>query len=128
MSQQEILAKRYAAGLAEAARDKGEVAAVRTDLRLLTDMLTPRGSMFMPEFRDFMESPLAARSDKLNLAEKVVAAAGIGPTVASFFAILIEKNRVGVIAAISRNYSEISGEMSGELTALVRTARPLSDD
>ena len=54
MAQENIIAKRYARGLAEHAREAGQVHEVREDLELLADLLDPHsGEHSIPELLDF---------------------------------------------------------------------------
>lgn len=129
MGQEDVIARRYARGLAEYAGDENRMDEVRRDVRLLADLLDPgAGDSYVPEFRDFLSSPVVSPADKLAAAGKILAEAGVGRETADFLSILIEHNRVELLPRVARAFADFSGEMTGELTAVVHTARPLSDD
>lgn len=129
MATEEVIAKRYALGLAEQAKDEGKLRDARRDLRALADLLDPvAGGAHVPEFAAFLAAPGIPSGEKQALAAKVVAQTGIGQTVGDFLGVLIRHDRVALLPRVARLFADIAGALSGELIALVHTARPLSED
>ena len=129
MGQDGIVARRYARGLAEYAVEAGDVERVRHDIRFLADTVDSRsGERYVPEFAAFLSSPGLDEADKLKAAAAVTDKLGVGKTVADFFALLIRHRRVELLPAISRELMDIAAELTGEHTAVVHTARPLTED
>lgn len=129
MAQEELIARRYAKGLAERAAETGAVAAVRKDLGVLAAVLDPRsGDLYVPELADFLASPKVETADKLAAIDGIAAGLGVEQTAADFFKLLIEHGRVRLLPRIQQAFSEELGKLTGEYTAVVETARPLTAD
>ena len=129
MAKEEIIARRYARGLAELARDTGEADAVRGDLGRVADLLNESVSGEAgAELLSFFDSPLPTADDKRAALDAIIEKTGVCGTVGNFLRILIERGRVGLLTRVSRTFDEIIGEITGDLTATVHTARPLTPD
>lgn len=129
MRQEDIIARRYAKGLAEYAAGAGEMDEVRRDLGLMADILDPRGGdVRSPELQEFLFSPVPAQEEKIAMAGSIMDKAGIGRGCADFVAVLIRKNRVALLPRIARAFADIAGDLTGEYTAIVHTARQLSPE
>lgn len=129
MAQEDVIARRYAKGLAEEAGASGAIDAVRRDIKALADIVDARsGAAHVPEFMRFLDSPVVEPSAKIAFAESVAGKAGFCREVASFLKVLIEHDRVALIPRIARAFSDLAGPLTGVFTASVHTTRPLSDD
>ncbi len=129
MSQDAILAKRYAKGLAEEAQAVGEMAEVRQDLETVAALLDDRhGDAPGRELLGFLSAPAVRVEDKVRAATNILEAVGVGPTVTRFFSLLIRHRRTGVLPLIIEEFSTVASELTGECTALVETARPLTEE
>ena len=129
MPQEDIIAKRYARGLAELAEAEGRVDEVREDLLLLADLVDVRGGGGgVPELLDFLGSPTPSMEDKQAVARRILDKAGIGKTVTDFMGLLIAKGRVELVPRINRIFLELAGQLTGDLPAFVSTARPLTEE
>ncbi|MCC8167704.1 MAG: F0F1 ATP synthase subunit delta, partial [Planctomycetes bacterium] len=85
MSQDAILAKRYAKGLAEQAEAVGEMAEVRRDLETVASLLDDRhGDAPGRDLLEFLSAPAVRVEDKVTAAENILEAVGVGPTVTRF--------------------------------------------
>lgn len=128
MASEDVIARRYARGLAEHARDESCMDQVRRDVGLLADVVDAQtGQIRVPEFMEFLKSPVATPADKLAATEKIMKELGLGECVSSFVKVVLEHNRIAMLPRIIRAFTEIAGEITGEYSALVHTARPLSD-
>lgn len=129
MASEDVIARRYARGLAEYAKDESVMDDVRHDLKRISDIIDPAsGKSHVPELLEFLSSPVATPADKLSALNTIMTAIGIRPGVADFMRVLLGHNRVGILPRIARSFSEIAGEITGEYTAVVHTARPLSEE
>ncbi len=129
MGQANVIARRYAKGLAELVAEAKETERARRDVRLLADMLDAGAGEFrVPEFAAFLSSPAISLESKLTAAAAVMRAAGVGKTVSDFFAVLITRGRVGLMPRIAQEFAAFAGELTGERTAVVHTARRLTAD
>ena len=123
-----VVAIRYAKGLAGAAADAGQVREVRGDLELLNDILGHgEGGRGVPRLPEILHTPTATVKEKTDLADRVLEKLGTGNIIAGFLNVLIARNRVGIMPHIVRAYNAVADGLTGETTATVETARPLTD-
>ena len=129
MSQEDIIAKRYARGLAEYAIEAGQIDEVGVDLAHLADIVEPHsGEIDVPEFKDFLSTPVLTPEAKLEAADAILEKLGICKTVTDFFNVLVLRNRVELMPHIHRQFIILAAELTQEHAATVRTARPLTPD
>lgn len=129
MAQDALIAKRYAKGLAEFAADAGSMDAVRRDVRTVARLLDPKaGAGYVPELANYLNSPLASPEDKQKNVLPMLEKAGVGKTVADFVGVLIERGRIDLLPKIAAAFGPAAGDLTGERTATVQTARPLTPD
>jgi F-type H+-transporting ATPase subunit delta len=122
-----VIARRYARGLADLAVERDEVEAVRQDADNLADLLDPeRGDFSVPELLAFLRSPTVPEAQKVHVTDQICEALKIGKTVSDFLNVLIAKNRVGLIANIVREYDRLAAAIQETRNAIVETAYPLS--
>lgn len=128
MGQENIIASRYARGLAEFARDENILDETRRDMDALGRILAVEDGDGVSELLQFLDSPAPTHERKIATAGAVLESAGIGKTVSDFLALLIRHGRTELAPLIIQTFADMAGKMTGELTAIVRTAMPLSDD
>lgn len=129
MGKEEILAKRYACGLAECAVDASKLDEVREDVKTLAEVLDPHsGRNHVPEFLDLLQSPMLPPAEKRAAAQKVLTALGIGEIAGDFLFVLVEHGRIQLLPHIVKCFAGIAGAMTGELTAMVHSARDLTPE
>jgi len=123
-----LIAARYARGLAEHAHEQGELKPVRQDLHRLADLLDPnRGEISAPELVDFLRSPTVPQNEKIQVTDVVCEKLAIGKTVSDFLNVLIRRNRIALIEAITQQYDRFAGAFEATRNAEVETARPLGE-
>lgn len=129
MARKDIIAGRYAKGLAGYAAETGEMDEVRRDIELLAAIFdSASGGAYVPELAAFLRSPLPTVEEKIALASSVTEKAGIGKGVADFLVLLIRKDRAELIPRIAGEFAEIAGRLTGARVAVAHTARPLTDE
>lgn len=126
--QEEIIAGRYAAALAERAAETGGVAPLRRGLRLLAGLVNPRAEEYSRELADFLESPRVGAEEKIAAAGAVADKLGLGGTAGDFFRLLVRHGRAMLLPRIEARFGEIAGELTGERAGVVETAMALSAD
>jgi F-type H+-transporting ATPase subunit delta len=123
-----VIARRYARGLAEYAAEQDELDAVRSQLEALSDVLDPsRGEVSAPELLDWLRSPRVTPEKKIQVTDVLCAKLEIGKTVSEFLNVLIRRNRVGLMPRIARFFESMAAEMDQVLAAEVETARALDE-
>ena len=129
MGQEDVIARRYAKGLAEYAAEAGEMPRVRRDVWLLANILDPKaGEAHVPEFAAFLTSPGVDDASKERAAVDIAEKIGIGKGAADFLGVLIRHGRVELMPRIAQAFAVFAGDLTGEFTAVVHTARALNDD
>lgn len=124
MGQEEIIARRYASGLAERAAETGETERVRADVRLLAEMVNPRSWKYVAALADMFASPQYAAKEKMAAAAAVLDRLGVCGTSGNFFSLLAERGRTALLPRIAAHFDAIAGGCGG----VVETARPLPAD
>ncbi len=129
MPQDDLIARRYARGLAELAGERNDVDQVRADVKFVSDLLDPMaGERHSPELLDFLISPVVTPENKLAAAKRIMEQSGVCEPVANLLGVLVERGRVELMPNVARAFADLAGSMTGEYTALVQTARPLSEE
>lgn len=129
MGQEEIIARRYAAGLAEHVRETGELERARDEIGRVAALLDPRsGPAYSPELGDFLASPAVPPPEKEAATKRILDQIGVCGPVADFMMVLIRRNRLVLMPRIALAFADAAGAMLGESTAVVRTARPLTTE
>lgn len=121
-----IIARRYAKGLSQVAKERDELLPVRADLDAIADLLdTDAGAYSLPELLDFLASPTVRLEDKIRLTDLICEKMGVGKTVSDFLNVLIEKHRVALTGHIAREYDRIVARIDEARSVWVESARPL---
>lgn len=129
MAEEDIIARRYARGLAEHAVQAEEMDVVRHDLKVVAGLLDSRaGTTYVREFAAYLGSPLHNADEKKKVVAGVMEKAGVASAVTDFLGVLIERGRIGLLPKIAKAFGPVSAELTGEHTAVVQTARPLTQD
>lgn len=129
MADEEVIAKRYARGLAEYAVQAKEIDAVRHDLKIVAGLIDPQaGSTYVPEFAAYLGSPSLKVDDKKKVVADMMKKAGVASAVTDFLGVLLERGRIPLLPKIARAFGPVSAELTGEHTAVIQTAHPLTKD
>lgn len=123
-----VIARRYAKALAEAASQKNELERTTEEINRLADILDPeRGDISLPELLDFLSSPTVLNENKVVLTDKICEKLQIGKLVSDFLNVLIERNRIPLAGRIAREYVRFASEIEKVTTAEVETPVELSE-
>ena len=80
------------------------------------------------DFRQVIVNPVFAVEDRRKVLQVVLDKSNFSGVVKNFLNLLLDKNRIGVIEAITAYYSELTDDVSGIARAEIITARPLKEE
>jgi F-type H+-transporting ATPase subunit delta len=115
-----IAQRMYARALYEAARDKGAVADVRSQLTSLSEALAET-----PAFEAFLSNPQLSPAAKADVLVQV--ADGAADVLRNFLRLVASKGRSGELRAIGREFDAIVDAAEGRVAVELTTAHELSD-
>lgn len=116
------LAERYAVALFELAEEGKVLDKVSKDLVELKAMLNDS-----EDLARFVSSPLLSREDQGAGMSAVADKAGFDGLTKKFLALTASKRRLFAISAIIRKFQELLAAKNGEITAVVKSAKALTD-
>lgn len=117
-----IVAKRYAHAFFEVASEKNQVDAVEQELQTIERAIDEN-----PAFLQFLKHPQITNEMKKKEIEAIFKDK-ISETTLNFTHLLIDKNRVDIIAMVPQFFTEKANELRGLVDAVVTSVRPLSED
>jgi F-type H+-transporting ATPase subunit delta len=80
------------------------------------------------DFRQGIVNPVFAVEDRRKVLQVVLDKSNFTGVLKNFLNLLLDKNRIGAIEAITAYYSRLTDEVSGIARAEIITARPLKDE
>lgn len=123
-----VISRRYARALAQAAVEANEVERASEEMNRLADILDPEaGDISVPELLDFLSSPTVLLEHKVKLTDVICEKLQIGQLVSDFLNVLIRRGRVPLAGRIAREYVRIASEIEKISTAMVYTAKELGE-
>jgi F-type H+-transporting ATPase subunit delta len=114
------VSKRYAKALFSLGQEDGNFEQYGRDLDEFTGFYIDN-----VEFRQVIANPIYATEDRKAVLSAVLEKSGLSGVVKNFLNLLLDKNRIGAIEAITQHYSRLTDEASGIARAEIITARPL---
>jgi len=118
-----MIARRYAVALADVVHEKGEGEAVQHELNAWESMI---GSS--PLLKEVLSNPTIAYDRKKALLEELIRRSRVRDITANFLRVLLRNQRLTELDEVNRKFAEILDERSGLTSAIVTTARPISED
>lgn len=115
------LARRYAKALMEIGVAENNYERIGTDLESLATAISSS-----KELADLLSNPLFPRSDREKIVLAILDRIGVSQTIINFSKLLLDRERMSIIPDIHRALTSMIHEMSGQITAEVLTAKPLS--
>ena len=116
-----IISKRYARALMNLAEKSKQLDQVTTSINDVTDSLVEA-----PSTLEFLTNPKTPQTVKRDTLEAIVTQAKTEPMVASFFRLLLDKRRLGLIDEIRKLFHAIADERLGRAQAEVTVAEDLT--
>ncbi len=80
------------------------------------------------DFRQVIVNPVFALEDRRKVLQVVLDKSNFSGVVKNFLNLLLDKNRIGAIEAITEYYARLTDEVSGIARAEIVTARPLKEE
>lgn len=117
-----VLAERYALALFQASKKKDQLVTVNSFLAELATALSDHA-----DIRQLFFSPMVSAGDKLALLKTSVGGQ-FPPELESFFTVLSENNRLGILPEIARAFTDLINQDKGLMNGTVVSAVDLSDD
>ena len=114
------VSKRYAKALFSLGQEDGHFEQYGRDLSEFTEFFQQNG-----DFRQVVANPIFAVEDRRKVLQIVFDKSRFSDVVMNFLNLLLDKNRIGAIDAITEYYSKLTDEVSGIARAEIITARPL---
>ncbi|MBN1850254.1 MAG: ATP synthase F1 subunit delta [Deltaproteobacteria bacterium] len=117
------LAKRYAKALFSLGQEDGSYSQYGKELKEFADFCRENS-----DFGNAIANPVFAADDRKKVLEYVLLKSQFSIMTKNFLNLLLEKNRIGAIGAISDFYSKLTDEASNISGAEIITAKPLKDE
>jgi F-type H+-transporting ATPase subunit delta len=116
------ISKRYAGALFSLGQEDGSFSTYGRELEEFKDFFLKNA-----EFGDAVSNPIYNLEDRKNVLKFVLEKSNFSNLVKNFLNLLLDKNRIDYIEAISDKYAVLTDEASNIVHAEIITARPLQD-
>lgn len=116
-------AGRYAEALFDLAREAGAIEDVERDLNAINDVIAS-----VPDFRDFLKSPVYGRAEKERAISEIVSKAGLQNVTRNFVALVAKKGRLFALDEMIDGFFKLTAHHRGEVRAEATSAAPLNDE
>ena len=117
------VSKRYAKALFSLGQEDGNFEQYGQDLTEFTKFY-----LDYSDFRQVIANPIFAMEDRKKVLLTVLKKSSLSEVAKNFLNLLLDKNRMGAIEAITEHYSWLNDEESGIARAEIITARPLKKE
>lgn len=121
MSSQTV-ARRYASALADVVAERGEAAAVQSELAAWEKMLLENARLL-----DAFSNPTVAQQQKEKLLSELITRTKVQPTTANFLRVLLKNQRLAELPQVNAKFAEVLDDRSGVISARVTSARPVAE-
>jgi F-type H+-transporting ATPase subunit delta len=118
-----VLARRYAKALFAMGKEEGKLEDCSAKLKEVYDLLKEN-----PDLELALTNPVFPADRKMSVMEQVMKLYSIEGALASFFTLLVERNRVQYLKPIMDAFQEFIDEETGVVRAVVRAPVPLTDE
>lgn len=117
------VSKRYAKALFSLGQEDGNFEQYGRDLTEFTQFFQDNN-----DFRQVIANPIFAVEDRKKVLQTVLEKSNFSDVVKFFLNLLLDKNRIRAMEAITDYYSRLTDEVSGFARAEIITARPLKEE
>jgi len=115
------LSRRYARALMDIGAADKSADKLGADVRVLAQAMT-----VSPELAQTLTNPAFRRADRKKILDAIATRAGATPVTRNFFYVLLDKERLAEVPAISREIDRMLEEQAGRIGAEVTSAQPLT--
>jgi F-type H+-transporting ATPase subunit delta len=119
----QILAKRYAKALLTLGREDGNYENYGEELSRFVDFWEEE-----PEFADAVSNPLYAKDNRKVICRAVLEKMELSAVFRSLLDLMLEKNRMSIIADVRTYYQKLLDELANTSRAKIASAKPLSEE
>lgn len=117
-----VVAGRYAEALFQVGEETDSTTKLHSQLNEVVEIMKSN-----PDFYNVLKSPLVAKGEKKDLVEKVFGNK-LDNNLRNFLKIMIDKDRVSALEAISKSYKELLNEKNNVIEGVAITAVAMSED
>ncbi len=117
-----MVARRYAAALADVVLENGEAAEVQRELSDWEGLIQSN-----PQLQEVFRNPTVALDQKRAVLNKLIERTRPRQTTVNFLKVLLQNQRLTEVSEINRKLVEILDERAGMVAATVTTARSVSE-
>ncbi len=117
-----MVARRYAAALADVVLENGEAAEVQRELSDWEGLIQSN-----PQLQEVFRNPTVALDQKRAVLNKLIERTRPRQTTVNFLKVLLQNQRLTELSEINRKLIEILDERAGMVAATVTTARSISE-
>ena len=121
MSSQTV-ARRYASALADVILERNEEEQVQEELAGWEAMISGNARLL-----EAFSNPTVAYQQKDGVLKELIGRTKVGSTTANFLRILLKNQRLAELPQVNAKLAQIMDERAGVISALVLSARPVSD-
>ncbi len=118
----QMVARRYAAALADVVLENGEAAEVQRELSDWEGLIQSN-----PQLQEVFRNPTVALDQKRAVLNKLIERTRPRQTTVNFLKVLLQNQRLTEVSEINRKLVEILDERAGMVAATVTTARSVSE-
>ena len=115
------LSRRYARALMEIGAEQKNAEKLGADVRALAQAMA-----VSPELAELLANPAFPRADRKKILDALAARFAVQPITKNFFNVLLDKERLAHVPAISREIDRMLEEQAGRIGAEVVSAQPLT--
>jgi F-type H+-transporting ATPase subunit delta len=118
----QVIARRYAAALADVVSERGEAHEVQEELLGWESLIKSS-----PLFQEVLVNPTIPYDQKQRLIKDLIVRSKVRSTTANFLQVLLKNQRLADLPAINERFAALLDERAGVVGAEVTSARPISD-
>ncbi len=122
MSSQTI-ARRYASALADVIGERGEEAAVQSELASWESLISGNDLLL-----EVLSNPTVSYDQKSRVLNELIERTKVSSTTGNFLRLLLRNQRLIALPQVNTRLAEILEERAGVVSVQVRSARPLSEN
>ncbi len=122
MSSQTV-ARRYASALADVALAQSEAVEVQAELAAWEDMISSNAALL-----EAFSNPTVAYDQKSKVLSELIKRTAVRPTTENFLRLLLRNQRLAELPAVNAKLAQVLDERAGVVSALVTSARPVSEE
>jgi len=115
------LARRYAKALMEIGNEDGSYQRIGQDVSAMAKAISSSS-----ELTDLLSNPVFPGADRKRIILSILEQIGASKTVTNFSNLLLDRDRLDILPAISRELAAMINKKSGQVTASVRSALALT--